>query len=464
MTLASLLGILIFVLGVPAVTSVLLFFPAARRPCITLMVFLTCHIKKPFYQEVFYTFYRGVDRGYGVTLPDLFFFGFALYLLIRKPYKLQWMPYALFAWWLVIGISILSLANAGVVNYGLFTIHKFIRVAVLFWVMVNIIRDSKDIQAVLNGLVAAMLWQGSVVLWDKYVTGRVVNRATGSFNHPNALAMYLDLIMPVIWACYLEKVLPRRAARWTLPAMALAFGAVIFTRSRTATVLMPLTLLGVTGLSILLKPSGHKLRIALLAVAAGAIMLAAALPTIIARFQKAPEESLATRHMFNAAARAMANDRLLGVGINQYSWALDNTDYYWYMYPDVLDTEDPDAFRESDYGRSRLGTAHHIYYLFMGETGRPGLVAYVLFVALIYWKTLVTLFQAKDPLTRAVACGLACSFALVYVHGLLEWVWRQTQAMYMYFILAGLLVAVASRHAPRRRLKPVAAISKGAGE
>ncbi len=453
MTMASLLGMLTFVLGVPAVTFVLLLFERARRPCITLMVFLTCHIKKPFYQEVFYTFYRGVDRGYGITLPDLLFFGFALYLLIRKPYKLTWMPATLCAWWLVVGISILSLANAGVASYGLFTIHKFVRAAVLFWVMVNIIRNRADVHAVLNGFLAAMFWQGSVVLWDKYVTGRVVNRAMGSFNHPNALAMYLDLIMPVIWACYLERVLPRRAARLTLPAMAMAFVAVIFTRSRVAIVLMPLTLLATTCLSILLKPSVHKVRVALAAVLTGAVVIAAAMPTIIARFEKAPEESLETRHLFNDAARAMAKDRLLGVGINQYSWALDNTDYYWYMYPEVLDAGDPDAFRDSDYGRSRLGTAHHIYYLFLGETGIPGLAAYVLFVALIYWKTLVTLARAEVPLTRAVACGLTCSFALVYIHGMLEWVWRQTQTMYMYFILAGLLVALAARtQRPKARL------------
>jgi hypothetical protein len=445
MSAASLLGILVFMCGVPAVTYVLLYFPKWRRVCITLMVFFTCHIKKPFYQEVFYIFYRGVDRGYGVTIPDLFFFGFALYLLIKKPYKLKWAPFPLVAWWLVILCSILSLANAGVISYGLFTIHKFIRAAVLFWVIINIIRDKRDIQAVLSGFTAALMWQGTVVIWNKYIAATTVNRVTGSFNHPNALAMYLDLILPVIWACYMEKVLPRRAAKWALPAIGLAFVSVIFTKSRAGIVLMPLTLFGTTCLSVVLKPTAHKIGVALVAILAGAIVMSAAMPTIIRRFESAPKQSAETRHYFNDAARAMAQERLFGCGINQYSWSLDNTDYYWYMYPEALKLKDPEEFRESEYGRSRLGTAHHIYYLFLGEIGWPGLAAFVLLLAVVYVKTLWGLVRAKDPLTRALMCGMTLSFALLYLHGTLEWVWRQTQTMYLYFILAGLMVAAGER-------------------
>ena len=450
MSAASLLGIVVFLCGVPAVTCVLLYFPKWRRTCITLMVFTTCHIKKPFYQEVFYTFYRGVDRGYGVTIPDLFFFGFALYLLIKKPYKLNWNPYALWAWWLVILCSIISLANAGVITYGLFTIHKLIRAAVLFWVTVNIIRDKRDIQAVLTGFTAALFWQGTVVIWKKYIVQTTVNRVTGSFNHPNALTMYLDLILPVIWACFMEKVLSRRTAKWALPAIGLAFVSVIFTKSRAGIVLMPLTLFGTTCVSMAFKPTGHKIGIALIALLAGGIVMSAAMPTIIRRFEKAPKQSAETRHYFNDAAKAMAQDRMFGCGINQYSWSLDNTDYYWYMYPEALELPDPEEFRESEYGRSRLGTAHHIYYLFMGEIGRPGLAAYILLLALVYVRTLWTLLRTKDPLTRALMIGMTFSFALVYVHGTLEWVWRQTQTMYLYFILAGLMVAAATRSSQLR--------------
>ena len=445
MSAASIVGILVFVCGVPAVTAILLFSPKWRGLCITLMVFSTCHIKKPFYQEVFYIFYRGVDRGYGVTIPDLFFFGFALHLLIKRPYQLRWLHPALILWLMVIFISILSLINAGVVSYGLFTIHKFIRVSVLLWVMMNIIRDKRDIQAVLNGLIAALLFQGVTTLWSKYVSKTVVNRVSGSFNHPNAFAMYMDLILPVIWAAFMERILSPRAARWVLPALGMAFMCVIFTKSRAAIVLMPATLFATTCLSFIMKPSSRKMTVAIVAMLAGVIVMSAALPTIIRRFEKAPKESAETRDYFNVAAKAMAKDRFFGCGINQYAWTLKNTDYYWYMYPEALDLADPEAFRESDHGASRLGTAHNIYYLFIGETGYLGVTFYILVLFVIYMQILWTLLRAKDPQTRAVMCGLTCSFALVYLHGTLEWVWRQTQTMYLYFILAGFMIAMAQR-------------------
>ena len=236
-----------------------------------------------------------------------------------------------------------------------------------------------------------------------------------------------------------------------------AFVSVIFTKSRAGIVLMPLSLLGTTCLSITLKPTLRKIGLALGALVVGGVVMAASMTTIIRRFEAAPKESAETRHYFNEAAKAMAQDRRLGCGINQYSWSLDNSDYYWYMYPEALELQDPEAFRESEYGRSRLGTAHHIYYLFMGEIGVPGLVAFVLFLALVFLKTLRTLVVAKDPLTRALMCGMIFSLALVYAHGTLEWVWRQTQTMYLYFIMAGLMVACADRDRQLRTRRQIGA-------
>ena len=165
-----------------------------------------------------------------------------------------------------------------------------------------------------------------------------------------------------------------------------------------------------------------------------------AMPTIIRRFEKAPKESAETRHYFNDAAAAMADDRLFGCGINNYAWSLKYTDYYWHMYPEGLEVADPEAFREEKF--ARLGTCHNIYWFFAGETGYPGMYLLVVMYAIFYLQVLIGLLKAKDPLSRAVMCGLATGFPLLHVHSKLEWVWRQTQSIYLYFILAGLMVAV----------------------
>lgn len=450
---ASLVWGAFFIFSVASLTSFLIVFPKYHRICISLMVFLTCHIKKPFYYELLFRVYRGVDRGFGVTFPDIFFFSFAFYLLIKRPWKLKWTHPGLTLWWLIIGASFLSLANAGDAFAGLFTIHKFLRASLLFWVIINIIKTKEDIIAVMNGCVAALAFQGLTTLWAKYVSKTVVNRVRGSFNHPNAFAMYVDMLLPVVWACYMEKIFSKKMARWALVGIGTCFICVIFTKSRAATVLLPLTLGGTTGLSMMLKPNLHKTGITILALIGGIIVMSLAMPTIVRRFQKAPKESAETRDYFNIAAAAMAHDQFFGCGINNYAWALKNSDYYWYMYPEALELPDPEAFRESDHGSSRLGTAHNIYYLFLGETGVLGCTFLALMFAAFYLQILINLFRVKDPVSRAVMCGLAASFPLLYLHSKLEWVWRQTQSLYLYFILAGMIVAVRnySQTTQRRR-------------
>jgi len=181
---------------------------------------------------------------------------------------------------------------------------------------------------------------------------------------------------------------------------------------------------------------------AALAAILGSGIFYVAMPRIIRRFRNAPKASAETREYFNEAAREMANDRVLGCGINMYSWALEHTDYYWYVYPDMLDLTDPEEFRETTQGRSRLGTAHNIYYLMLGETGWPGAVAWVLVCATFYLRAMWGCLTARATLPRALLLGMLCGFALLHVHGTLEWVVRQTQTLYAFLLLSGFMVAL----------------------
>jgi len=127
------MGIVTFFAGVPFVTGALYALPRLRRIMLGLMVFTTCHIKKPFYMEVFFEAYRGVDRGFAVTIPDLLFFGFFFWLIMGgSGQKLILWPTNSTLWALLIGVSVLSLIGAKMPYYGLFTIHKFIRGLLLY--------------------------------------------------------------------------------------------------------------------------------------------------------------------------------------------------------------------------------------------------------------------------------------------------------------------------------------------
>jgi hypothetical protein len=446
MKLASLLGIVTFLAGVPSVLLSLFAYPKLRRPLLTLMAFSTCYVKKPLYMEVFFVSYRGVDRGFGVTVADLLFFGFFLWIIFGgSKEKIVWWPYNTILWQFLIAVSVLSLINSPMPYYGLFTLHKFFRGYILYWVTVNLVREKEDLNAIVSGVMAAVVFQAGVVMWDKYVTHKVVNRSVGSFPHPNSLAMYVDLIIPMVLAVFLASGFSKSRNKWAVVAIAGGLVCVVFTKSRASLVIVCAALASVTCLSILLKPSGKKVAIAL----AGFLMVdflgVLAAPKIIQRFQKAPEASELTRVYFNDAARAMANNRLFGMGLNSFSWALANTDYYWYVYAEERDTvKDEDEFRESRMGQSRLGTAHHIYYLFAGETGWPGMIIFIMFVTRYYLRNVVLLFRARDEYCQAILLGLLVGFTTLHLQGLLEWIFRQTQVFYLFCLLSGLMVATGS--------------------
>jgi hypothetical protein len=443
MKVASLLGILTLLIGVPAVLLSLFTYPKIRRPFLILMVFWTCYVKKPFYMEVFFVQYRGVDRGFGVTVADLLFFGFFLWIILGgSKEKIIWWPYNTIMWQLLIAVSIVSLITAPLPYYGLFTLHKFVRGYILYWVVVNLVRKKEDVGDVVFGAMAAVVYQAWVVVWNKYVTRSVVNRSVGLFPHPNTLAMYIDLVIPMVQTLLLAGGFSRSRIKWAVIAVGGGLVCIIFTKSRAALVIAGAALAMATCLSIILKPTGKKIAIAFVGFLLVDILGIIAAPKIIERFQKAPEASELTRVYFNNAARAMANDRLFGVGLNGYSGALANSDYYWYVYAEERETvKDEDEFRESPMGQSRLGTAHHIYYLFAAETGWPGMIVFIIFIARYSFHNLILLFRARDEFYQAVLLGLFIGFTTLHLQGLLEWIFRQTQVFYLFCALSGLMVA-----------------------
>lgn len=444
MTVASLLGILMWMVGVPALTGILFARPHLARPLLGVMVFTICHVKKPFYQEVFYTMYRGVDRGFGVTVPDVIFlalFSFAILGGTRR--KRVWWPYNSTQWFLLISISLISIVGSPAGYYGLFSLQKLFRGYILYWVMVHYVHDRESVQTVVRGLLGSVLFQGWLVVYHKYVTKSVVNRSVGSFPHPNSLAMYLDLILPMLLAILLANLFSRGEKRAATLAIPLGMLCVVFTKSRASLVIMLGSLGATLGISILMRPTLYKIRLALMGAIAASIGAAVLLPRIIARFENAPKESAETRAYFNDAARAMANDLTFGVGLNAYSWSLANTNYYWYVYSDKLDElEDPDEFKDSVQGQSRLGTAHHIFYLHAAETGWAGMYIYMAFIGLYYVKNVWLFLWSRDPYFKAILLGLLVGFTTLHLQGLLEWAFRQTQIFFLFCSLSGFVVAL----------------------
>jgi O-antigen ligase len=147
--------------------------------------------------------------------------------------------------------------------------------------------------------------------------------------------------------------------------------------------------------------------------------------TIVNRFLHAPKESEEARVLFNKAAAMMAGDHPFGVGINMYSYSLQHGGYAARL---AIDPGD------------RSGIAHHIYWLTAAETGYFGVSTFVLLLASVLFNALRS---TRKPDGRGdIAVGIVAGLIVTYMQGTAEWIARQTNMSYLFWLFAAITVAL----------------------
>jgi len=121
----------------------------------------------------------------------------------------------------------------------------------------------------------------------------------------------------------------------------------------------------------------------------------------------------------------MANDHLLGVGLNNYSHAINETS--------------SSRFIEKEVDR---GIVHNIHQLHASETGWIGLIVFVLMTGNFVRLGMQQINKHRDNLASAFAVGISTGTIVHWSRGFLEWVFRQTYITVKFFLLAGFLTAL----------------------
>jgi len=379
--------------------------------------------------------YRGDTRGFEFGVTDWMLIAL-IATMARSPRwrreRLQLLPPNSGPLLAYLGVALLSLAFAYVPLYAGFGLSKLVRAVAVYWVAFNYLRSERDLRFLILVLVAMVGVQFSLVLWQR-ATG--LYRAVGSTPHPNTLAVYVNFMNMVFLAFVLGE---KRRSLHTWAAWAgLVMGTVIVlaTFSRGALLTMGLGFAIVVALSLWDRPRASKFTIiAMMAVVAmvGAVKVA---PSVIKRFETAPVESGLSRQQANGAALAMARDHLFGVGLNNYSYVVNNTAYSSYI-----------PF-ESD-----RGIVHNVYLLHASELGWLGLATFLLVVARFLWLAISFILRRRDDITSSMAIGIFAGMVALWTQSLLEWLFRQTYVTVEFFLLAGLLAAL-PRVARRIRLE-----------
>jgi cell division protein FtsW (lipid II flippase) len=206
-------------------------------------------------------------------------------------------------------------------------------------------------------------------------------------------------------------------------------------RGGMATTVMGFTM--ITTMTFFLKQKSVKIKKKFAAIGLMVVLsipaLAVILPPIIQRFETAPEESGESRHGANIAAGHMGHDYLFGVGLNNYSYAINYMPYGEDLAP--LDR----------------GIAHHIFWLHYAELGIIGVALFTLLTAGFMLIALRFILKRGDGLERVFAIGILTAFIINWLVGTLEWNFRTLQITLTYFMLAGFVTSL--DRVERERLK-----------
>lgn len=374
--------------------------------------------------------YRGPDRGFEVTLTDLLTLALGGALLLRHARTIKWIPPNTVPMALLFLCGFMSLADAGAPLLSTFTLFKGLRLYVLYWTIYNALATGLDPAWLRRGLAAAAIWMSAFAVKQKYLEG--LYRIHGTFDHSNGVPLYANLVIPfLLYSAVSDLTLKRKEALLTLAAALGLVFSVVTTQSRAGTLLSGSLVLGTLMMARLKAPSSRVTRVSwavLLILVMGGAMAA---DTIVRRFQEAPESSEQARDEFNAAARDMARDHTLGVGLNNFSRALTENESYR-------------AHLVVMKGEEQGGVAHHIYLLTAAEMGWSALLVFILvlgrFLATMFWRGVRTPGFHGGVL-------LASGFGMTALHaqGFFEWGFRVTPIAYQFLIVAALGMALASR-------------------
>lgn len=349
------------------------------------------------------------DREQQLSLPPLFW-GVAAYLAAA----LLAVPGAADA---EAAAGKLLLLSGAVVLYGLVAlfVDDWSRLKPLLWaiVLAGLVVAGHAIFQKLTGQVSRVGYISS--------QGEVEFRITSAFPHPNQLAGFLAILVPVcVGIAGALRTRPARVACGALLVMAVV--AIAFTASRGA-------LVGLAALPLLFLRD----RRAWPLVAGGVLLIALSAPDLysdrLAGISALDQPEIVERlDIWQAAAQIFREQPILGAGLDSF----------------------PVAYLEAERsGRTFIGggfglppTAHNLYLNTLAEQGLLGLTA-LLLLALAFLRTVRHLSRSTDPRIRGMARGLLGAGIVLAVHNVFDVTFSDAKGATLVWVLLGVAAALA---------------------
>ncbi len=414
---------LVLIFGVPFNYFMVKKFPKYEKILWFLLLFFTCNMVDINFVSM--ETYRGTSKGFEIGMVDIVVFSLLAVIIGRKDKYPIKRPPGTFLYFTYFFFSLLSMINSDVYIYSFFELWKMLRMYIFFYVVYNMIKSFEDINELMVSISLITVYITFIVLKQKYLMG--IFQTYGPFPHQNSLVLYMIVFGALLLSLLLNKE-DTKLYYW-LPVFGMAGIDIISTLSRGGMAMFTLAVFIVYFLSYINKFTLRKVGITFLFIALGSGVLYKAMDTITERIETAPEESLDVRVQLAIAAQKMANDKILGVGLNNFGLKINDP------YPYGNHIPKKDAYEKG-------GLVETIYLMIAAETGWHNLGVFIIFLLYFYFKNIRNYFRLKGSQYRYIPIGIAGGLTAIYIQSTLEWVLKQTNNFYQLMFVFAVIAAV----------------------
>jgi O-antigen ligase len=381
--------------------------------------------------------YRGHCRGFEFNFIEAIAIGLALAALLEKRKDFRWFPPGVWAWFLWIGVSVLSVANALEPLYVFMPAFKFAKMGFVFLGVFAALHDERDVLAMMRGFAIALVMQLVVCLWGRYVQGGF--RVTGWFEHQNPMAMWSYMIALPIFGLALSEKTKRNDFLLFIGAFAAAGLTVVLTVSRASLAAFAagavLVMLG----AFIDRINARRVMLGALGALGGLLVLAMAADTFMERMHEDSDPKDDLRAALNQQSAAMFHDHpAVGIGWNNFGLA--NSRPQGTRYSEILErweknrgrTIYPEQFEANPLTES-------LYWLLLAENGALGFATFMMFLVITLWFALRTTVAFWRTPLGLMFFGIAVALAITYFHGQVERVLTQTKNLTTWVMICALV-------------------------
>ena len=300
--------------------------------------------------------------------------------------------------------------------------------------------DSRAISALMTGMVAGLLFETVVVIFQRFALG--ILQASGTTSHQNKLGMMCQFVVFPLFALLLNR------QRGWLPIAATLAGLVIqvLTVSRATIGLSAFGYVAVYLLSIARQWTSRKAQVLLISLAAAAGFAPIVMSSLESRLEA--EHVMWGDYDERTALKTMAamilSDYPLGVGANNFVPVAVVEGY---------------SERAGVAPTSRIALVHNVYWLVAAETGYLGFATFVLLLMRPMIVAFLCGWRYRKDVRGDLLLGFGVALLTIYLHSFVEWVLITRELEYMLALTFGIISGLAQQLGYWR--KPATSIASG---